>query len=128
MTMTLEAPMNNPKSPTLEKKTVIEEGTELRGSIVATCPIVVQGTVEGEVTGPSVEISATGRVAGQTKTDTLSSNGHVAGQVDVDVARLSGEVAPKTVIRASTLNMKLTHPSGKIELRFEPSGKGWSVS
>jgi cytoskeletal protein CcmA (bactofilin family) len=120
--------MNNPKSATAEKKTIVEEGTDLRGSINASCPVVVQGTVQGEVTGPSVEISATGQVSGKTTTGTLTSNGRVAGEVDVDVARLAGEVAPKTVIRASTLDVKLTHPTGKIELRFGPSGGGRSLS
>jgi cytoskeletal protein CcmA (bactofilin family) len=122
--------MNNPKSATLEKKTIVEEGTELRGSINASCPVVVQGTVQGEVTGPSVEISATGRVSGQTTSGTLNSNGHVAGEVDVDVARLAGEVAPTTVVRASSLDLKLTHPTGKFELRFvtPTPGKGRSFS
>ena len=120
--------MNNPKSPspTAEKKTIVEEGTELRGSINATCPVVVQGSVHGEVSSPSVEISTTGRIAGKTTTGTLTSNGHVAGEIDVDHARLAGTVAPKTVIRASTLDVKLAHPTGKIELRFGPGGRSLS--
>jgi hypothetical protein len=75
------------------------------------------------VAAPSVEIGATGRVAGHMKTGALTSSGHIAGEVDVDVARLSGEVASNTIVRASTLDVKLSHPSGKIELRFGSGGK-----
>jgi cytoskeletal protein CcmA (bactofilin family) len=125
--------MNNPKSPQNpppppEKKTIVEEGTELRGSITATCPIVVQGSVQGEIAGPSVEIRAGGRVTGKMTTGTLSSSGHIAGEVDVEVARLAGEVAPKTVIRATTLDVRLTHPTAKIELRFGTGGNGRPLS
>lgn len=122
--------MNNPKppAPAAEKKTIVEEGTELRGSMTATCPIVVQGSVEGEVTGPSIEVSATGKIAGKTTTGTLSSKGRIAGEIDVDVAQLSGTVAPKTVVKAATLDLKLSHPTGKFELRFGPGGGGRPLS
>ena len=39
------------------KKTLIEEGTAFKGTLTSTCPIVVMGRVEGEMTGPSVEVT-----------------------------------------------------------------------
>src|SRR5438105_10798298 len=35
-----------------EKKTLVEEGTELKGSISSKCPIVVRGKIDGEVQAP----------------------------------------------------------------------------
>jgi cytoskeletal protein CcmA (bactofilin family) len=117
--------MNNPKnpSPTTEKRTIVEEGTDLKGSISSTCPIVVQGSIDGEVAGPSVEVSATGRIAGKITTGILNSKGRIAGELDVDVAQLSGTVANKTVVRAATLDLKITNPNGKVELKFT-TGRG----
>src|SRR5690349_10484054 len=117
--------MNNPKSPppvptasaTLEKKTIVEEGTALKGSITSTCAVLVQGTIAGEVTGPSIEVSATGSVEGKITTSNLTSRGKVAGELDVESARLSGTVAPKSIVRASKLDVKLAATDGKIELR-----------
>jgi len=121
--------MNNPKNPsgTAEKRTIVEEGTELKGSITSTCPIVVQGSIDGEVSGPSVEVSATGTIAGRIKTGTLTSKGRIAGELDVDVAQLSGTVANKTVVRAGTLDLKITNPNGKVELKFT-TGRGGLTS
>jgi cytoskeletal protein CcmA (bactofilin family) len=120
--------MNNPKNPpppapsaTLEKKTIVEEGTALKGAITSTCAVLVQGTISGEVTGPSIEVSATGSVEGKITTSNLSSRGKIAGELDVESAKLSGTIAPKSVVRASKLDVKLAATSGKIELRF---GKG----
>src|SRR5262245_20200099 len=106
--------MNKPPnlSATAEKKTIVQDGTDLKGSITSSCPIVVQGSIEGEVAGPSIEVSATGRIAGKTTTGTLSSSGRVAGEIDVDVALLSGTVAHQTVVRATSLDLKLSRTEG----------------
>src|SRR5262249_42784513 len=82
------APMNNPKTPaasstTPEKRTIVEEGTALKGSITSTCPILVQGSIEGEVVGPSLDGSATGNVSGKVTTGTLNCKGRIAGELDV---------------------------------------------
>jgi cytoskeletal protein CcmA (bactofilin family) len=124
-----EASMNNPKNPppVPEKRTIVEEGTELKGSITSTCPIVVQGSIDGEVAGPSVEVSATGTIAGKITTGTLNSKGRIAGELDVDVAQLSGTVANKTVVRAATLDLKISNPNGKVELKFT-TGRGGGLS
>ena len=42
------------------KRTLIEDGTELKGTLTSTCPIVVMGRVDGEMTGPSVEVTESG--------------------------------------------------------------------
>ena len=59
--------MNDPKNPTVgaattEKRTLVEEGTRFKGSLTSTCPILVQGAVEGDVDGPAVTVSSTGLV------------------------------------------------------------------
>lgn len=46
--------MNLPKKPSpndaaTTKRTLVEEGTRFKGSLTSTCPIVVQGSVEGDV-------------------------------------------------------------------------------
>ena len=46
-----------------DKRTLIEDGTELKGTLTSNCPIVVMGRVEGELTGPSVEVTETGVLA-----------------------------------------------------------------
>lgn len=115
--------MNDPKSagqanPTTQKRTLVEEGTSFKGSLTSTCPILVQGSIEGEVEGPAVTISATGAVSGKIATGALKSDGKIAGDFDVDTAQLSGTVEKNTVIRASSLDVKLTVPSGKVQLTF----------
>jgi cytoskeletal protein CcmA (bactofilin family) len=34
------------------KRTLIDEGTELKGSVKSSCPVVVMGRVEGDISGP----------------------------------------------------------------------------
>ena len=119
--------MNDPKNPTLgspmtEKRTLVEEGTRFKGSLTSTCPVLVQGSIEGDVEGPSVTVSATGAVSGKIVTGALKSDGKIAGDFDVDSAQLAGSVEKDTVIRASSLDVKLTAPTGKLQLTFGPSG------
>jgi hypothetical protein len=49
------------------KRTLIEDGTELKGTLTSTCPIVVMGRVDGEMTGPSVEVTESGTLCGKAK-------------------------------------------------------------
>jgi cytoskeletal protein CcmA (bactofilin family) len=115
--------MNDPKNPALQKRTLVEEGTGFKGSMTSTCPIVVQGSVEGDVEGPSVTVSATGSLSGKIQTGSLKSDGKIAGDFEVETAQLAGAVATNTVIRAQSLDLKLTVPEGKLELRFGPNGR-----
>ena len=116
--------MNDPKNAgaTAQKQTLVEEGTRLKGSITSTCPVVVRGTVEGGVEGPSVTVSATGSLSGRVDAGTVNSDGKIAGELEVDSARLSGSIANNTVVRAATLDVKVTAQTGKIQLTFGSAG------
>ena len=101
-----------------EKKTLIEEGTELKGTLTSTCPIVVQGRVEGELSGPSVEVADSGVLSGKAKVTELRSRGEIAGEFDAKVVELSGRVRDKTIIRAESLEVSLRRNEGRIEMVF----------
>jgi cytoskeletal protein CcmA (bactofilin family) len=100
------------------KKTLIEEGTELKGTLTSTCPIVVQGRVEGEMSGPSVEVTESGVLSGKAKVTELRSRGELAGEFDAKVVELSGRVRDKTIIRAESLEVSLRRSEGRIEMVF----------
>ena len=100
------------------KKTLIEDGTELKGTLTSTCPIVVQGRVEGDLTGPSVEVTESGVLSGKAKVTELRSRGEIAGEFDAKVVELSGRVRDKTIIRAESLEVKLRRDEGRIEMVF----------
>ena len=105
-------------SDTKEKRTLVEEGTEFKGSMKSSCPIVVMGKVEGEVAGPVIHVSATGVVAGNVKVKELRSEGEVAGEVEAEVVRISGRVRDKTVIRARSLDVALSVTKGGMPVVF----------
>jgi hypothetical protein len=62
------------------KHTLVEEGTEFKGTLSSKCPIVVMGKVEGDVTGPIIQVTASGVVAGNVKVKELRSEGELAGK------------------------------------------------
>jgi len=113
-----------PAPPTTEKRTLVEEGTKFKGSLTSTCPIVVQGTIEGDVEGPSLTVSATGAVSGTVVAESLKSSGKIAGDFDVDTAELEGRVEKDTTIRTNSLDAKLTAASGKLQITFGYEGSG----
>jgi len=100
------------------KKTLIEEGTAFKGTLTSTCPIVVMGRVEGEMTGPSVEVTESGVLCGKAKVNELRSRGELAGEFDAQVVELSGRVRDKTVIRARSLEVRLERGDGRVEMVF----------
>jgi cytoskeletal protein CcmA (bactofilin family) len=100
------------------KHTLVEEGTELKGTISSTCPIVVMGKVDGEVTAPVVQVSVSGVVAGKVKVTELRSSGEVAGEIEAETVHIAGRVRDKTVIRARTLEVSLSRDKGGIEVLF----------
>lgn len=87
------------------KKTVIEEGTEFKGTLGASGPIVVMGRLDGEVTGPSLEVSEAGAVAGTVKVGELRSLGEVAGAIEATHVALAGRVRDGTTIKAESLEV-----------------------
>lgn len=119
--------MNDPKKTagsTHEKRTLVEEGTHFKGSLTSTCPIVVQGAVEGDLTGPSLTVSATGAVSGKVEAGELTTAGRIAGEFDVDAATIAGSVEHNTVVRAASLDLKLEVTRGKVQLSFGGSAPG----
>lgn len=100
------------------KRTLVEEGTELKGSLTSTCPVLVRGKIEGEIKAPALTVSPSGAVHGRARVDELSAEGELSGEFDAGVVELSGSVKDKTVIRARTLSVKLAAESGKLSVTF----------
>jgi cytoskeletal protein CcmA (bactofilin family) len=101
-----------------DRKTLVEEGTQFRGSLSSNCPVIVRGRIEGDVQAPSLMVSATGAVHGKVKVDEMRSQGELAGEFDADVVQLSGTVKDNTIIRARSLEVKLVPASGKMQVVF----------
>src|SRR5512140_1723972 len=106
--------MNDSGTP---KQTLIEAGTTLKRTLSSECPVLVRGRVEGEIDAPVLAISAGGSVQGKVRAGALSSEGELSGDVDADSVKLSGTVKDTTVIRARTLEVKLTG-EGKMQAMF----------
>ena len=88
-------------------QTVLEEGTEIDGSIRSKCPITVSGKLKGDVCAPSLTITQSGSVSGQVKVSEFKSEGDISGEIEAESVELSGHVSDHTVIRASSLQVKL---------------------
>ena len=100
------------------RKTLVEEGTQFKGSLSSDCPIEVKGRVEGDLTAPALAVSASGAVHGKIKVGEMKSQGELAGEFDADVVQLSGTVKDNTVIRAKSLEVKLAPANGKMQVIF----------
>jgi len=90
------------------KRTLVEEGAEFRGVLTSRHPVLVMGTVEGDLNGPALEVSDTGVVAGRIRVGELRSRGEVAGDVEAEKIQLGGRVRDKTVLRAKSLQVEQT--------------------
>ncbi|MBX7220924.1 MAG: polymer-forming cytoskeletal protein [Blastocatellia bacterium] len=99
------------------KRTIIEEGSELTGTLKSTCDVVVSGKVNGELQAPALNVSQGGAVHGNIKVTNLHSEGEIAGQIEADKIELSGRVNDQTTIRANTLEVKLSAPE-KLQVVF----------
>ena len=100
------------------KHTLVEEGTEFKGTMSSSCPIVVMGKVEGDVAGPVIHVTPSGVVAGNIKVKDLHSGGELAGEVEADTVRISGRVRDRTVIRARSLDVSLQATKGGMQVVF----------
>jgi cytoskeletal protein CcmA (bactofilin family) len=100
------------------KKTLVEEGTQFKGSLSSSCPVVVKGRVEGDVSAPSLQVSATGAVHGKVKVGEMLSQGELSGEFDADTVQLSGSVKDNTIVRAKSLEVKLAPATGKMQVVF----------
>ena len=100
------------------RKTMVEEGTQIKGSLSSDCPIEVKGRVEGDVAAPALAVSTSGAVHGKVKVGEMFSEGEIAGEFDADRVQLSGSVKDNTVIRAKSLEVKLAPANGKMQVIF----------
>lgn len=100
------------------KQTILEDGTEVEGSIKSRGPITVSGKVKGEVSAPSLLVTQSGAVHGQVKVSQLKSQGEIAGEIDADSVELSGRVNDQTVIKANTLEVTLNRSDNKLQVSF----------
>ncbi|MGD0523861.1 MAG: polymer-forming cytoskeletal protein [Polyangiaceae bacterium] len=100
------------------RKTLVEEGTQFKGSLTSDCPIEVKGRIEGDLTAPALSVSTSGAVHGKVKVGEMKSQGELAGEFDADLVQLSGSVKDNTIIRAKSLEVKLAPPNGKMQVVF----------
>lgn len=100
------------------KQTVVEDGTELRGTLTSTCPILVRGRVEGEIDTPSLLVSENGAVHGRGKLGALRSQGEISGEFEAETVELAGRVKDNTIIRARSIEVKLASEEGKYQVMF----------
>ena len=111
--------MNDSKTTgATDKRTLVEEGTTFKGSLTSTCPILVKGTINGDLEAPSLTVASTGSVSGKVKAGELKSEGEISGEFDVDRVVLSGAVKDNTVIRAKALEVKLAVTGSKLQVVF----------
>jgi cytoskeletal protein CcmA (bactofilin family) len=101
-----------------DKRTIVEEGTSLQGTLESACPILVNGRVDGDVRAPSVVVSNTGAVQGVVQVGKIQSSGELCGKFDADHVELTGSVKDNTVIRAKSLEIKLAAKQGKMQVVF----------
>jgi cytoskeletal protein CcmA (bactofilin family) len=101
-----------------DKRTLVEEGTELKGSLTSSCPVLVRGRIEGDVAAPALTVSPSGAVSGKAKVGELQTEGQISGEFDAEMVQLSGQVSDRTVIRAKTLSVQLAAQSGKLQVVF----------
>jgi cytoskeletal protein CcmA (bactofilin family) len=108
-------PIEASKTP---KQTVVEEGTEFKGTIKSSCAVVINGTIDGDVDAPEVTITRSGAIAGAVKATKLRSQGTLSGKVEATDVFLSGVVRSNTAIKAKRLEAKLGSDSAQIEVTF----------
>ncbi|WP_058866988.1 polymer-forming cytoskeletal protein [Chloracidobacterium thermophilum] len=89
-----------------EKLTIVEEGSELTGTLKSTCGVTVSGKVSGELHAPALVVATTGAVHGTVKVEKLHSQGELSGRIDADTIELSGRINDQTTITARSLEVK----------------------
>ncbi len=92
-----------------EKQTIVEEGSELTGTLKSNCGVTVSGKISGELHAPALMVAATGAVHGTVKVDRLHSQGELAGRIEADTIELSGRVNDQTTITARSLEVKTSN-------------------
>jgi cytoskeletal protein CcmA (bactofilin family) len=108
-------PIEASKTP---KQTVLEEGTEFKGTLKSSCPVVINGTIDGEIDAPALTVTRSGSVAGSLRATKLRSQGTLSGKVEASDVYLSGVVRSNTSIKAKRLEVKLGSDQAQIEVTF----------
>lgn len=106
------------ESKSMSKQTVVEDGSELRGKLTSSCPVVINGLVDGELNAPEVTIATTGTVSGAIKAKRLRSQGTLSGSVEATDVFVSGTVKSNTTIVAKSLEVRLAPERGKLQVTF----------
>jgi hypothetical protein len=106
------------ESKSLSKQTVVEDGTELRGKLTSSCPVVINGLVDGELNAPEVTIATSGTVSGAIKAKRIRSQGTLSGSVEANDVFVSGTVKSNTTIVAKSLEVRLSPERGKLQVTF----------
>jgi len=101
-----------------EPTTIVQEGTHFRGQFTSSCPIIVNGQIEGDVKAPAVTVNISGALQGNVEAKTIACRGSVSGVLEADTIELSGTIARNTVVRAQRLKLNIESTSGRIELSF----------
>ncbi|HTV24765.1 MAG TPA: polymer-forming cytoskeletal protein [Polyangiaceae bacterium] len=101
------------------KQTLVEAGTEFTGTLKSSCPVVVNGTLDGDIDAPTLSIASSGAIKGTIRAKTLRSHGTLAGTIDATEVFVSGAVKSKTVIRAKRLEVKIgSSEKGDLQVTF----------
>src|SRR5690606_34219442 len=101
-----------------ELRTVVEQGTRIKGTLASSCPMDVHGHVEGEVEAPALYVSATGALHGRAKVGTIRWDGALSGELEAEHLELAGRVLDQTVIRARSLQVNLASDSRRLQVVF----------
>lgn len=56
----------------MTRRTVIEEGTSLQGTVTSSCPVLVLGRIDGDLAAPEVELAPSGIVVGTIRASTIT--------------------------------------------------------
>jgi cytoskeletal protein CcmA (bactofilin family) len=98
---------------------IVEAGTEFEGVLRSEAPVVVSGQLKGEVNAPALTLTSDGSVFGKVKVKHLKSYGCLGGEIDAESVELSGSVSDNTVIRSTSLEIKLEESEdSKLQVSF----------
>lgn len=100
------------------KHTRVEEGTALVGTMRSRCPVVINGTFEGEITAPVVDVTVNGTLSGTVEAQELSAHGTIGGNIIAEQVALAGRVLDETHIKASKLAAELPAIEGQAPITF----------
>jgi cytoskeletal protein CcmA (bactofilin family) len=110
--------MTMPTETKTPKQTVVEEGTEFKGTLKSSCAVVINGQIDGEVDAPEITVTRSGSVAGSLRATKLRAQGTLSGKVEAGDVFLSGVVRSNTSIKAKRLEVKLGSEQAQIEVTF----------